>query len=98
MNFSRFITSPSAERPLSSVEASLCSGKVCQKGKESAHPFHLPPRAFSFFFVSIIAIFIGIPSGSLYGGERQQGPRQGEGSLSGVCNSRRRPKFRQSEL
>ena len=50
MNFSRFITSPSAERPLSSVEASLCCGKVCQKGKESAHPFHLPPRAFSFFF------------------------------------------------
>ena len=35
------------------------------RGKREERP--RPPRAFYFF--SIIAIFIGIPSGSLYGGE-----------------------------
>ena len=36
-------------------------------GRRAEH--HRPPRAF-FFFFSLIAIFIGIPSGSLCGGER----------------------------
>ena len=40
-----------------------------EKRDSRLFPFsHRPPRA-SFFFFSIIAIFIGIPSGSLCGGE-----------------------------
>ena len=68
---------------LSSAESSLCCGEAGEKKRKRAGhdgkgkdrrqaspPFpssHRPPRAFYF---SIIAIFIGVPSGSLCGGER----------------------------
>ena len=69
---------------LSSTEVSLCRREAGRKrkkesargtmgrakGEERSLPFpfsHRPPRAFYF---SIIATFIGIPKGSLYGEER----------------------------
>ena len=49
---------------LFSVEASLCCGEGGKKEKEGAP---IVPRALSIF--SIIDILMGIPSGSLCGGE-----------------------------
>ena len=49
---------------LFSVEVSLCCGEAGKKEKESAP---IVPRALSIF--SIIDILMGIPSGSLCGGE-----------------------------
>ena len=46
-------------KPLSSAEASYCCGEAGEKEKESARGYF-----------SIIAISIGIPSGSPRGGER----------------------------
>ena len=69
-------------QPLSSVEASLCCRETGEKEKESAEerwegerekkgfrlfPLPIIRRALSIF--TNIAIFIGIPSGSLCGGE-----------------------------
>ena len=51
-----------ARAPLSSTEATLCCGKAWKKEKESAQG-------------TIIAMFIGIPSGSLCGGERARAPK-----------------------
>ena len=69
------------EMVLSSAEAFLCSREAGEKekrargalweGERPLPPFpssHRPPRAFYF---SIIAIFIGKPSGSLCGGENR---------------------------
>ena len=52
------------------AEASLCCGEAGKKEKESTQGIPIIPRALSTF--SIIAIFIGIPSGSLCGGESYQ--------------------------
>ena len=74
---------------LSSAEASLCCGEAREKEKESARgtmgrgkredrprfPLPIVPRALSIF--SIIDILMGIPSGSLCGGERCCGDFQG---------------------
>ena len=65
LNFSLLTT-----RPLSSEEASLCCGEAGEIGKESTRGIPIIPCALSIF--SIIAIFIGIPSGSLCGGESHQ--------------------------
>ena len=62
--------------PLSSAEASLCCGEAGEKEKESARgssgrwmrDFPSSPARFLFFRL-FISIFIGIPSGSLCGGE-----------------------------
>ena len=69
---------------LSSAETSLCCGETGEREKESARgtmegerekrgsrlfPLPIVPRALSFLLFSIIAIFIGIPGGSLCGGE-----------------------------
>ena len=61
---------------LSSAEASLCCGEAGEKEKESARgttgrwmrDFPSSPARFLFFRL-FISIFIGIPSGSLCGGE-----------------------------
>ena len=66
--------------PVSFVEASLCCREAGEKEKESARgtvgrgksPLPIVPRALSIF--SIIAIFIGILSGSLCGAERADIP------------------------
>ena len=65
LNFSLLTT-----RPLSSKEASLCCGEAGEKEKESAQGIPVVPDALSIF--SIIAIFIGIPCGSLCGRESYQ--------------------------
>ena len=51
------------QRPLCVVGRLLCCGEAGEKEKES-----IVPRALSIF--SIIDILMGIPSGSLCGGER----------------------------
>ena len=68
------------QQPLSSAEASLCCGRLGERKRERARhdgkeegrfPLPIVPRALSIF--SIIAILMGIPSGSLCGGERSAG-------------------------
>ena len=58
-------------KTLSSAEASLCCGEAGEKEKESARGTmgRFPAR---FLFLSIIDILMGIPSGSLCGGESYQ--------------------------
>ena len=51
-----------ARASLSSTEATLCRGEARKKEKESAQS-------------TIIAMFIGIPSGSLCGGKRARAPK-----------------------
>ena len=51
------------QRPLCIVGRLLCCGEAGEKEKESA-------RGTRFLFLSIIDILMGIPSGSLCGGER----------------------------
>ena len=62
------LTHISRKAYLSSAEASLCCGEAGEKEKESARGT-MVPRALSIF--SIIDILMGIPSGSLCGGERK---------------------------
>ena len=62
LNFSLLTTS--------SEEASLCCGEAGEIGKESTRGIPIVPCELSIF--SIIAIFIGIPRGSLCGGESYQ--------------------------
>ena len=65
--FLNFLYPPLNASPLSSEEASLCCMDAGEK-KESTRGMMGSPRAFYF---SVIAIFIGIPSGShTCGGER----------------------------
>ena len=69
------------EMVLSSAEALLCSREAGEKEKESARgtmgrgktapAFSLFPLSPARFYFSIVAIFIGKPSGSLCGGENR---------------------------
>ena len=74
LNFSLLTT-----RPLSSEEASLSCGEAGEVGKESTRGIPIVPCVLSIF--SIIAIFIGIPSGSLCGGESYQASTGDEAKL-----------------
>jgi len=57
-------------RPLVSAEAYFCVVGRLGRKKKRARGERIVPNTLSIF--SIIAIFIGIPSGSLCGGERSQ--------------------------
>ena len=63
LNFSLLTTS--------SEEASLCCGEAGEIGKESTRGIRSHCPLWAFYF-SIIATFIGIPRGSLCGGESYQ--------------------------
>ena len=55
------------QRPLCIVRRLLCCGEAGEKEKESARGTMASPARF--LFLSIIDILMGIPSGSLCGGE-----------------------------
>ena len=65
--FLNFLDPPLNASPLYSAKASLCRREAGEKEKERTRRMMGSPRAFYF---SVIAIFIGTPSGSLCGGER----------------------------